>query len=430
MEKKLLTAENKAGLRILHTADWHLGVSPYNRSLNGELQEFLDWLFAQLQEKAVDVLVVAGDIFDSKVVPLETQKLYYMFLSNVARSCCRDVFLLAGNHDSVSFLNAPKQILEILHVHVIGTASVDPADCVYLLKNDKQKPCALLGAVPFLRDRDVRKVAEEDPENSVRDIEQKMFSGVKNYYQQVWQACTEKQSSLKNPLPVMLTGHLAVHAQHGLSKQNAEMEESYGGYTGKLLEIPVGAFPPAQYVALGHYHCAAPLSEDHRVRYSGSPIPLSFQERQQKKSVIILESTDTDFVYEKLPVPEFLCVETLTGSAEELKRGVSKYVASQKKILLSLICTDEKRDSKLLENLRKCAKDSRTEIINCTQQRSVAVRSILTDNQNLQELSPRRVFQNYLQSCKKTPEEQEMLMRLFEHAVKDVSVHKEARGKA
>ena len=101
-------------MRILHTSDWHLGRSLYGRKRYEEFAAFLDWLVQAIEGEGIDALLVAGDVFDTSTPSNRAQELYYRFLCRVAASCCRYVVVIAGNHDSPSFLNAPKELLRAL----------------------------------------------------------------------------------------------------------------------------------------------------------------------------------------------------------------------------------------------------------------------------------------------------------------------------
>ena len=109
-------------MRILHTSDWHIGRTLYGRKRYEEFEAFLTWLAETIQENAIDALLVAGDVFDTSAPSNRAQELYYRFLCRVATSSCRHVIVVAGNHDSPSFLNAPKELLKALNVHVVGSS--------------------------------------------------------------------------------------------------------------------------------------------------------------------------------------------------------------------------------------------------------------------------------------------------------------------
>ncbi|MCB1811372.1 MAG: exonuclease subunit SbcD, partial [Candidatus Competibacteraceae bacterium] len=120
-------------MRILHTSDWHLGRTLYNRARYEEFEAFLNWLAEILEREQIDVLLVAGDIFDNTTPSHRAQALYYQFLHAIANSACRHVVVIAGNHDSPSLLDAPQALLRYLNVHVLGGASDNPADEVLSL---------------------------------------------------------------------------------------------------------------------------------------------------------------------------------------------------------------------------------------------------------------------------------------------------------
>lgn len=157
-------------MRALHTSDWHIGRTLYGRKRYEEFEAFLTWLAETIQQNAVDALLVAGDIFDTSAPSNRAQELYYRFLCRVAASSCRHV-VVADNHDSPSFLNAPKELLKALDVHVVGNSTV-PEDEVLVLRNDQDTPELFVCAVPYLRDRDIR-VAEAG--EIVEDKERKLI---------------------------------------------------------------------------------------------------------------------------------------------------------------------------------------------------------------------------------------------------------------
>ena len=99
-------------MRVLHTADWHLGqhfLTGQERTT--EQQLFLDWLLQTVQAEGVDALVIAGDIFDSQTPSYTAQELYYTFLVKMQTTCCRDIVVVGGNHDSPTMLNSSRLLL-------------------------------------------------------------------------------------------------------------------------------------------------------------------------------------------------------------------------------------------------------------------------------------------------------------------------------
>ena len=127
-------------MRLLHTSDWHIGRTLYGRKRYEEFESFLTWLAETIQQNEIEALLVAGDVFDTSAPSNRAQELYYRFLCRVAASSCRHVVVVAGNHDSPSFLNAPKELLKALNVHVVGSSTEFSEDEVLVLRNEQDAP--------------------------------------------------------------------------------------------------------------------------------------------------------------------------------------------------------------------------------------------------------------------------------------------------
>lgn len=147
-------------LRILHTSDWHIGRTLYGRRRYETFSAFLDWLADTIRDRQVNVLIVAGDVFDTSAPSNRAQELYYRFLCRVV-PFCRHIVVVAGNHDSPSFLTAPKELLRALNVHVVGAITDDPKHEILRLNGPDGEPELIVCAVPYLRDRDIRVVEAE-----------------------------------------------------------------------------------------------------------------------------------------------------------------------------------------------------------------------------------------------------------------------------
>ncbi|MEN6328008.1 MAG: exonuclease subunit SbcD [Syntrophomonas sp.] len=106
-------------MKIIHTSDWHIGRSLYGRKRYDEFEAFLNWLANYIKSEEIGALLVSGDVFDNILPSNRAQELYYRVLCSVVGSRCRHVVVPGGNHDSPSFLNAPREVLRFLNVHVI-----------------------------------------------------------------------------------------------------------------------------------------------------------------------------------------------------------------------------------------------------------------------------------------------------------------------
>lgn len=273
-------------LTILHTSDWHLGRRLYGRRRYDEFAAFLHWLTDTISTQKVDVLIVAGDIFDTMTPSNRAQALYYEFLGTVSKSCCQHIVIVAGNHDSPTFLDAPSQLLKFLNVHVIGTACEDVSDEVLILHDNSNLPSCIIAAVPYLRDRDVRSSRAGE---SMDSKDASVINGICAHYDAVADVAKAHQQDIINRLarhiPIIATGHL--FAAGGSTTADDGVRELYVGNLGK---ISAEMFSPYfDYVALGHLHVPQRVGGHEHIRYSGSPLAMGFGEARQQKQVLLVQ---------------------------------------------------------------------------------------------------------------------------------------------
>lgn len=272
-------------LTLLHTSDWHLGRRLYGKPRYDEFKQFLDWQLQTLREQKVDVLLIAGDIFDTTAPSNQAQNLYYDFLSQVCDTDCRHVVIVAGNHDSASFLEAPKQLLKAFNIHIIGSMTDTPTDEVITLSDKAGQAELIVMAVPYLRDRDVRTVGHGE---RLDDKERKLAQGIKAHYAQIADIAIAQQAQLqakyKRSIPIVATGHLFT-----VGGQTMEGDGVRDLYVGSLGSIGAEIFhPQIDYVALGHLHIPQAVGGQPHIRYAGSPIAMGFGESRQQKQVHLL----------------------------------------------------------------------------------------------------------------------------------------------
>ena len=292
--------EKSPSMRILHTSDWHIGHRLYERSRIEEHRQFLDWLLRTLQEKAVDVLLVAGDIFDTALPSSEATDLYYQFLFRLYRETHTHAIITAGNHDSPMRLAAPREFLRMGRIHVVGLAS-EPAECVFTLP--AENPSVAIAAVPYLSENDLSYISfETEPERAERYRER-----LKAFYRQ----CV---AYMPSGLPKILMGHLFVHGgKVGDSERNIQI----GGATA----MRISDFPDdVTYVALGHLHRPHAISgTSYPVQYAGSPLPLRFNEASYRKKVYLLDIPAIGGAQaEEIEIPVFKELRTVTGNLNEV----------------------------------------------------------------------------------------------------------------
>jgi exonuclease SbcD len=249
-------------MRLLHTSDWHLGQTLHGHDRHAEHAVFLDWLIDQLEQRQIDALLVAGDIFDSANPGAEAQRLYYSFLARAGQRCPQlQIVLIAGNHDSPLRIDAPQAVLQALRVHVLGQYRTDATAnqrVPVALQDRDGRIGAWVLAVPFLRPGDL-------PEGFAGAY----ADGIAAVYRREMEAAL----ALRAPDQALLAmGHL--HVLGGQISEHSERRLVIGGQEAVSADL----FPEElAYVALGHLHLAQQIGAP-RIRYSGSPLPLSFSE--------------------------------------------------------------------------------------------------------------------------------------------------------
>ena len=287
-------------MRILHTADWHIGHRLYERSRIEEHHQFLDWLLTTIQENTVDVLLVAGDIFDTALPSSEATNLYYQFLFRLYRETHAHAIITAGNHDSPIHLAAPQEFLRMGRIHVVGLAA-EPAKRVFTFPSEN--PSVAIAAVPYLSESELSHISfETEPERAERYRER-----LKVFYRQ----CVE---CMPPDLPKILMGHLFVH---GGKMGNSERNIQIGGATA----IQISDFSDdVAYVALGHLHRPHAISgASYPLQYAGSPLPLRFNEASYRKKVYLLDvPISGDVRVEEIEIPVFKELCTVTGNLNEV----------------------------------------------------------------------------------------------------------------
>ncbi len=194
-------------MRILHTADWHLGATTGPAPRLEEQGLFLEWLFDILSVRRVDALLIAGDVFDSMHPSAEAQKLYYRFLAGVRLSGVRDVVVVGGNHDSPSQLDAPKDLLEAVDVHVIGgvPAAGDRLDgmIVPLHERGSDEVAALCLAVPYVHEYRLGiRTSDLDREET--------RSAFKAAFSDLYRTLADRGLERFGDLPLVAMGHLTL----------------------------------------------------------------------------------------------------------------------------------------------------------------------------------------------------------------------------
>jgi len=289
-------------MRLLHTADWHLGQTLHGVSREFEHARFLDWLEGELERREIDLLVVAGDVFDGQNPPVSAQRLLFGFLAGARRR--RPglmVVMVAGNHDSGGRLEAPSPLLEELGVRVVGALPRRDDGALELERLLLPLPgggwCV---AVPYLRPADL----------PVREGDEPEIAGVRAVYDELFAAV---RARLRPGEPVIALGHC--YMAGGALSEFSERKI----LRGNLHALPAELFPAdLGYVALGHLHRAQSVGGREAVRYSGSPIPLALDEAEYPHQVVVVDVREgRPVALEAVRVPRFVEILRLQAPSPE-----------------------------------------------------------------------------------------------------------------
>ena len=393
-------------MKVLHTSDWHLGRTLYGRKRYDEFAAFLQWLNDTIVDQQVDILLIAGDIFDTSTPSNQAQELYYRFLCRVAGTQCRHIAIIAGNHDSPSFLNAPRELLLALNVHVVGAAADRPDDEVLVLEDADGKPEAIVCAVPYLRDKDVRGV---EPGETLEAKTAKFVEGVRNHYAQVCAVAETKRQDLKqagsvDDIPIIATGHLFTTG--GKTVEGDGVRELY---VGTLAHVGEEEFPAViDYLALGHLHVPQIVDGNEHMRYCGSPIPMGYGEARQTKQVVIVEFSNESSsgpsparpMVRTLPVPCFQPLERISGSLDVIRNSIEELKTGADNAWLEIEYTGVEIVGNLRELLDEAIGGTRMEIRRVKNKRIIdQVIKAIDDTDTLDDLDAFDVFQRRLDSA-------------------------------
>ncbi len=313
-------------MRLIHTSDWHLGRSLHGESLLGHQASFLDWLLAEAVAHQVDAVLVAGDVYDRAVPPVNAVRLLDAALLGFARAAIPMV-LTSGNHDSAVRLGFGSGLSEAAGIH-LRTSLADAARPVLL--RDSRGPVAIYG-VPYLLPDAV--MAELDCGRS---------------HEAVLTAVTARIRQDAADRGIDRTVVLAHAFTTGARPADSERDIRVGG----VADVPAGLFDGFSYVALGHLHGQQQVSPV--VRYSGSPLAFSFGEKNHAKSVTLAEldaAGQVTLTQLATPVPRPL--REVRGRLDELLARAGSDLADLAGAWVKVVLTDPVRPAAPMERLRE-----------------------------------------------------------------------------
>lgn len=385
----------KIMIRILHTADWHLGQTFFGYDRTEEHEVFLNWLAEEIRQKEIDALIIAGDVFDVSNPSAASQSMYYQFIYRVtAENPYSQIVIVAGNHDSAARLEAPLPLLQAMRTEVRGVVrkleggEIDYDHLTVELKNRQGEVELLCMAVPFLRQGDYPAVQTEGNPyaEGVRELYAQLL-------QRLWKRRTENQA-------ILAIGHL-----QATGSEIAEKDYSERTVIGGLECVSPEAFSEQiAYTALGHIHKAQRVSGRENVRYAGSPIPMSFAEKHYHHGVVMvtfdggcavdIERLECPKLIPLMSVPngEPVSPEAILKALKELPETEAVAPYLEVKVLL------EEPEPMLRQEIEEALADKNYRLARIVSTYRTDIGNTVKENENwkrgLQEMSPLQIAQS------------------------------------
>ncbi|MFV3332151.1 exonuclease subunit SbcD [Pseudomonas sp. NY15437] len=377
-------------MRILHTSDWHLGQHFMGKSREAEHQAFCAWLIEQVREQAVDAVIIAGDVFDTGAPPSYAREQYNRFIVALRDTGARLV-VLGGNHDSVAMLEESRDLLACLDTQVIAAVGTDLDRQLLVLPERGGQPGAILCAIPFIRPRDV---LTSQAGQSAQDKQLALQQAIQAHYRALFERAQAQREALGRHLPIIATGHLTTV---GASASESVREI----YVGTLEAFPTSAFPAADYIALGHIHRPQKVGGLEHIRYSGSPIALSFDEATQGKEVLLVDLDDSGLrSVTALPVPRFQPLKSVSASLAQLPAELARVAregSAEQPVWLEVMVHTDDYLSDIQLRVEKLCEELPVIVLRTRRERGTAQAALFSEaRETLDELSPEDVFRQRL----------------------------------
>lgn len=340
-------------MKFIHTADWHLGNTMHDIDRTRESEAFLVWLKNEIVASGAQALVIAGDIFDVVNPSNNAKSQYYRFLASLLGTCCTNVVVVGGNHDSGALLDTSSEILDALNIKVVGSInnrSVE--DLVVELKDGSGNVIGICCAVPFMRDVELENFYKRN-KNEALATENADAAGdaavadenrdsklLEKLYADVYDCAVKRRGDKE--IPIIATGHLyaadlsgreetiavaasdaAVVAENAATiNRDVRHDDGVRDVVGTLGNVNADAFPEGfNYVALGHIHYATMVAKNPKIRYSGSPFVMGFDEARCKHCILAVDANSgTELHVERINVPRTIRYEQFEGDVPTLKQ--------------------------------------------------------------------------------------------------------------
>lgn len=398
-------------LKILHTSDWHLAHQWMGKSRIEEHRAFFDWLVCEIEIEQPDALLVSGDLFDHGLPPHEVQGLYLESLLRLEQAGCKNIILTAGNHDSVSFLDASKKLFEKLGIRVISKLSENLEDHLLPIYGKNKEVLAQVMAFPYFRERELR-VLGSGSEIKARYSE--LLVAIADLYKKL-----SKTARLMNSqVPLVAMGHFfAVGSSMGDSEREL--------YLGELEAVPLDELGESwDYLALGHLHRTQKVGNTEKVWYSGTPIPMSFSESPRPQNILKVGfSDDRQPHVEKIEIPRFRDVYSLKCHPDELE-GKLLALNSDSKLntWVELQLTARVAWDWVQSVIEKSLAEKPVDVLAV---KTILAEAVLGEDkeevESLELLTPSSLFKQHLEELQIEPNDQQHLEEKFKRVCQELS---------
>jgi len=407
-------------IKILHTSDLHIGKRLHQAELAEDQFLFFTWMTNLIEKEKVSALLVSGDIFDVANPSSESRKIYFELLVRLSRLHCK-VIITAGNHDSPAVLEAPREILKELDIYVTGSLPAETDKMLIPVSDDNGKTAAVIAAVPYLREADLRKYSEEE---NADDRAAAVRNGIIKVFHEAAHQCKSKYPGI----PAIAMGHLFV--QDSIVSEG-EREIQIGNLAGVDATKLPDYFP---YYALGHLHRPQDPVEG-RIVYSGAPVKLSFSESQNENRVMLINVEDERVSAVPVPAPSFRKMLRLTGTVEQIEESLKNLPVSGSILstFIELDAVEENPDPAKITALQaltdefvsESAKILKSRIRFINQPEGTA--SLYDVDVNIEELKPEDVFRKKIENENIDAETAEMLTEAFRELLEEAYQRTEER---
>jgi len=400
-------------MKILHTADWHIGKKLHKHYLYEDFDLFINWLIKLITEQEIEAVLISGDVFDLANPSAEARKQYYRALLQLRKTNCQ-LIITGGNHDSPSMLDAPKEILNELKVTVIGGMPSKIEECLIPLQNKKGENELIVAAIPFLRDSDLRSIDEEV-------VYENRIEAIRKGIEATFTKAAKTSKDLYPELPVLAMGHLYAA---GIESSESERDIQIGNQA---------AFQASEfgtefsYVALGHIHKPQRVNAQIPTFYSGSALPLSFSERKDEKRLLLID-TENGFEPESIAIPSFRKLIRISGSITEIQQKLFS-LESQGSLtnLIEVELKEENYDANLIAQLDDLVTNFEQANFEIVKHRATFKNQLresgklFESHQHLEDLKPQEVFQKLLAQHSYAEDVKEKVNIAFQELLEEVN---------